>query len=293
MYTAEQDHSSVRRLTLLGELRRGLDSDEFKLYYQPVIDLRSGQPVRVEALARWFHPEHGLMPPSDFIGLAEVSGMIQPLTRWVLSEAVEAASNWEQAGRPLGVAVNLSVRNLYDPNLPVFMAALLVDHVMTPSKLTLEITESELMEDPRMAKDVLEQLGALGVATAIDDFGTGYSSLTYLKDLPISQIKIDQSFVAGMMNRTEDLAIVRSMVELGHNLGLEVVAEGVADKETLDALAALGCDMAQGFFIAEPLPHAELLDWLGDHHRFPPACVRSDQTPAAEPRTLLHYPARP
>ncbi len=262
VYKAELDRSSVRRLTLLGDLRRALDSEEFVVHYQPVVDVATGRPVRAEALVRWQHPEHGLLQPEDFIELAEVSGFIQPLARWVLQRTLASASAWWAAGHRVGLAVNLSVRNLYDPGLPGYVGKLLASCDLPPGELMLEVTESELMDDPRLALEVLSEVHRMGVATGIDDFGTGYSSLTYLKDLPIREIKIDRSFVSGMRARADDLIIVRSTIDLGHNLSLDVVAEGVEDELTLLELGALGCDLAQGFHLSPPLTSADFEAWL-------------------------------
>ncbi|OWY63529.1 hypothetical protein B7486_52585, partial [cyanobacterium TDX16] len=258
VYAAEHDRSSVRRLTLLGELRRAIDLDELVVYFQPTIDLRSGRAVRAEALVRWQHPEHGLMGPGEFIELAEVSGMIQPLTRWVCERSMLEAREWVDAGFDLGVSVNLSVRNLYDPDLVPWLRSALAESGLPEHLLTLEITESEVMEDPLVAHEVLGNLRAMGVSTSIDDFGTGHSSLAYLKHLPIDEIKVDRSFVGGMGSDASDATIVRSIIDLGRNLGLGVVAEGVEDDETLHRLADLGCDRAQGFVIGRPMPASSL-----------------------------------
>jgi len=262
IYRAELDRSSLRRLTLLSELRQGLESNEFLLHFQPMIDVETGRPVRAEALVRWLHPKHGLMPPDEFIELAEVSGFIQPLTHWVLDRAIASAATWWAAGHRVGVAVNLSVRNLYDPSLPDHLHAMLAHHRFPPGELMLEVTETELMDDPALALEVLGAVHRLGVTTGIDDFGTGYSSLTYLRNLPISEIKIDRSFVSGMRERADDLTIVRSTIDLGHNLSLAVVAEGVEDRQTLTELGILGCDLAQGFHISRPLDLPAFRDWL-------------------------------
>ncbi len=265
LYAPEQDRSSVRKLTLIGELRRAIDNGEFTLHYQPVIDLRTGLCSQAEALVRWHHPDQGLLLPEEFIRLAEVSGAIQPLTRWIIDQALCDAASWHARSLSIGVSVNLSVRNLYEPDLAGFLRSRLDAHRFPPEKVVLELTESELMDDPHQASVVLRQLEALGVGTSVDDFGKGYSSLTYLQDLPLRQLKIDQSFVAGMRRRTRDLAIVRSMVELGHSLELTVVAEGVTNVETLDTLAELRCDQAQGFLISRPLNSESLVDWLSRH----------------------------
>ncbi len=262
VYRAELDRSSVRRLTLLGDFRRALESDEFVLHFQPVMDVASARAVRAEALVRWQHPEHGLLQPEDFIELAEVSGFIQPLTRWVLERALASASSWWAAGHHVGVAVNLSVRNLYDPGLPEHLRTLLAASLLPASELMLEVTETELMDDPGLALDVLGEVHRMGVATGVDDFGTGYSSLTYLRNLPIREIKIDRSFVSGMRVRSDDLTIVRSTIDLGHNLSLDVVAEGVEDELTLLELGTLGCDLAQGYHLSRPMPLDAFHAWL-------------------------------
>jgi EAL domain-containing protein (putative c-di-GMP-specific phosphodiesterase class I) len=213
---------------------------------------------------RWDHPTHGLMPPTEFIELAEVSGLIQPLTRWVLDRTVRQICAWRDQGVHLPVAVNLSVRNLYDLELAPWLNALLIEHGVEASMLTLEITESQLMDDPRYAMEVLGKLKSLGLSISIDDFGTGYSSLSYLKNLPIDELKIDQSFVASMVQDDNDLTIVRSTIEMSHNLGLDVVAEGVEDATTLERLAELGCDRAQGFYLSTPVPADDLTAWVDD-----------------------------
>ncbi|MEZ5143594.1 MAG: EAL domain-containing protein [Acidimicrobiales bacterium] len=267
VYEAEQDQSSLRRLALLGELRRAIADDELVLHFQPCLDLRTGEVSGAEALVRWHHPAHGLMLPGEFIGLAEVSGAIGPLTRWVIDAALEQTAAWSRRGVRLPISVNLSVRNLYDRDLVPWLSERLAGQGVDASLLTLEVTESELMDDPILAMEVLGKVKALGAATAIDDFGTGYSSLAYLKHLPIDELKIDRSFVATMVADDSDLTIVRSTIDLSHNLGLEVVAEGVEDGETLRRLAELGCDRAQGFFVSRPVPVADLDRWLDGQER--------------------------
>ena len=266
-YAPEHDQSSIRRLSLLGEIRRAIAEDEFVLHFQPSVDLATGDLRGVEALVRWQHPVHGLMPPAEFIELAEVSGTIQALTRWVLERAIETICAWRDEGVVVPVAVNLSVRNLYDLELPAWLDQLLADRGVEASMLILEITESELMDDPLYAMEVLGKLKALGVATSIDDFGTGYSSLAYLKNLPIDELKIDRSFVGTMVTDESDLTIVRSIIDLSHNLGLDVVAEGVEDADTLERLAEMGCDRAQGFFMSRPVPSTDMLAWMADESR--------------------------
>jgi diguanylate cyclase (GGDEF)-like protein/PAS domain S-box-containing protein len=261
-YAPEDDRSSLRRLALVGELRRALDRDELVLHYQPQIDVNSGAVLGVEALVRWQHPDHGLLPPSEFIELAEVSGSIQPLTRWVVSTAVEQATELARAGHDIAMSVNVSARNLYDPDLVKGIGDDLATFGLAPEQLMLELTESELVDDPSQVMTVLSLVSGMGVRLAIDDFGTGWSSLANLTRLPMHQIKIDRSFVSQMLHGGDDAVIVRSIVDLGHNLGLAVVAEGVEDQLTLAALAALGCDQAQGYLISRPVPGDELLRWL-------------------------------
>ncbi len=268
-YRADHDRSSVERLTIISDLPDAADFDQLRLHYQPCLDLRGGRPMRVEALVRWEHPTFGLLGPDQFIELAELSGAIQPITRWVIGEGLRAAATLTREGHRLGLAVNLSVRNLYDPDLVPFIAHQLRVHGVEPQRLVVELTETELMDDPSLARDVFHALGELGVATSIDDFGTGYSSLTYLRDLPLQELKIDRSFVSGMHANSDEFTIVRSMIDLGHNLGLDVVAEGVEYGDDLTLLRRLGCDYAQGFHISHPLPLPKLLDWLERHEVVP------------------------
>ena len=259
VYAPEDDRSSIRRLTLLGELRHAISADQLVLHHQPTIDLATGEVLRTEALLRWRHPEHGLMPPGEFMELAEMSGVIAPLTRWVLHQSIRQVKAVANEFSDLHVAVNVSARNLYEPDLVDWIEALLRDEEFPGERLTLEITESLLMDDPLLAADVLKRLKAMGISLSIDDFGTGYSSLSYLRDLPIDEIKIDQSFVEAMGDDGDD-TIVRSVIDLGHNLDLAVVAEGVEDRETLTRLVGLGCDRAQGFLFGHPLPIDELCE---------------------------------
>lgn len=258
---AHDQHSSVR-LTLMGDLRQAINDDQLAVHYQPKIDLATMRLGRVEALVRWNHPTMGQIAPDRFIPLAEQTGLITPLTRWVLETALRQVAAWRQGGLDLGVAVNLSMRALHDPTLPETVDWLLRRHAVTPTDLTLEVTESSLMADPATASSVLEKLQELGCHISIDDFGTGYSSLAYIKHLPVNEIKIDKSFVLGMGTDDRDRAIVRSVSDLGHNLGLRVVAEGVETAESLDTLRALGCDVVQGYFVSRPLPAGELEAWL-------------------------------
>jgi diguanylate cyclase (GGDEF)-like protein len=262
VYVASHDRHSASRLALLGELRHAIDNDEFILNYQPKASLKSGGVGGVEALVRWIHPERGMVPPDEFIPLAEQTGVIKPLTAWVLDAALGQCRAWRDAGEDLTVAVNLSVRNLLDAHLPEAIGDLLRKHELPPSALELEITESTIVADQVRALDVLTRLNGMGIGLSVDDFGTGYSSLAYLKDLPVSELKIDRKFVNNMTEDGDDAFIVRSTIDLGRNLGLQVVAEGVETEAVWDQLAELGCDLAQGYYLTRPLPADELTQWL-------------------------------
>ncbi len=262
VYDPEQDPHTPERLALLGELRDGIERGELELRYQPKCDLPGGEVTGVEALARWRHPRKGLLPPDEFIPLAENTGLITALTLDVLERAMRQARRWAEAGRPLGVAVNLSVRHLSDPHLPAKVEQVLRRHGVPATALTLEVTESTIMKDPGRAMTVLAGLRALGVRIGVDDYGTGYSSLAYLRQLHVDELKIDRSFIGNLTGSDNDEVIVRSTIELGHNLGLVVVAEGVEHAETWARLRELGCDMVQGYFVARPLPADEFDAWL-------------------------------
>jgi len=264
-YSADCDPYNPQSLALLSELRRALEADQLVLYYQPKVDLKAGTVVGTEALVRWRHPKRGLVMPDQFIGLAEQGGLIKPLTRWVLEKAVGQCRSWRRQGTPLPVAVNISARNLHDPQLVEEVGKLLDDSEVAAGDLSLEITESAMMTDPPRAAQMLRRLQERGVSLSVDDFGTGYSSLAYLTQLPVGEIKIDKSFVMGMAAQSaEDAVIVRSTNDLGHNLGLKVVAEGVEDQRTFDQLAAIGCDTAQGYFMARPMPAPDVSAFLRD-----------------------------
>ncbi len=262
VYDPAQDTYSPERLTLIAELRDAIARGGLTLHYQPQVDLGSGHVCGVEALVRWPHPVHGLIPPDQFIPLAEQTGLIASLTDWVLAEAIRQGRAWQRAGLLFGVSVNLSMWNLHDPALPDHIAGLLRDQGLSPAWLRLELTESALMADTERTMDVLARLAALGVHLAVDDFGSGYSSLAYLKKLPVDELKIDKGFVREMATDETDAAIVASTVGMGHALGLRVVAEGIEDRATWEALAAMGCDVAQGYYLARPLPPDALARWL-------------------------------
>jgi len=288
MYSAKENHSSykvyetaldrysLRRFTVLNDFRKALESEQFVIHYQPVVAI-NGEEVRgAEALVRWEHPELGMVPPNDFIPIAEQSGLIGSLTHYVLERAVAECKRWRNDGRPLSVSVNLSVRDLLDLDLPGDVASILTGHDLDPGALHLEITESMIMSDPDRALDTVTRLRELGVCISVDDFGTGYSSLSNLKRLPINELKIDRSFISSLPHDESDLIIVGSTINLGHDLRLNVVAEGVEDEITLKRLEKLGCDLAQGYYFGRPLPSQEfvrMVDRLGIHQPSP-ASVR-------------------
>ena len=264
-YHPDIDKHSRRRLSLFSSLPSAIQHGEMFLEYQPKIDAQSGQVAGVEALIRWQHPEHGLIPPLDFIPFAEASAVIRALTRWVLDAAIRQGSAWLAAGHPLKMAVNLSVRNLLDEQLEPFILQCLAEHAFPAALLELEITESALMTRPAQAMDLLQSLRGRGIAVAIDDFGTGYSSLAYLARLPVTTLKVDRSFVKNMLRSPTDEQIVRSVIGLAHQCRLTVVAEGVEDLATLQALRAMACDQLQGYLIARPLRAESALAWFGQH----------------------------
>ena len=263
-YSPESDRYTPERLAMLGELRTGLETGQLVVFYQPKSDAKTGVVVGVEALARWEHPTRGLLPPDEFIPLAENTGLIGDLTFEVLRQALAQVRVWHRKGMHIGVSVNLSVRQLTDINMPRDVAALLADFQLPASVLTLEVTESTIMADPSRTLHVLRMLADIGIDLSIDDFGTGYSSLAYLRRLQADELKIDKSFVLGMSRNSNDAVIVRSTIELGHNLGLRMVAEGVEDAETWRLLRSLGCDVVQGYHLSRPLPPAQITEWLSE-----------------------------
>lgn len=258
VYGPERDGNSAERLRLMGELRRAIDGGELVLHYQPKFDLATGGLAGVEALVRWEHPGRGLLPPAQFIPYAEHTTLITPLTLHILRRALTQARAWRQAGHTVPVAVNVSARNLLDPAFADDVITALTELGLPASSLELEITETVLMANPQRALEVLGRLSAAGVRSSIDDFGSGYHSLDHLKRLPIDVLKIDKSFVIGMTESPADAMIVRSTIDLGRNLGLRVVAEGIEDEAVLTALVDLGCDIGQGFHLGRPVPAQEL-----------------------------------
>ncbi|MGZ4275530.1 MAG: putative bifunctional diguanylate cyclase/phosphodiesterase [Solirubrobacteraceae bacterium] len=266
-YEAALDGNSLRRLSLAGDLRAALEHDEFVLHFQPKVCLRTGRTLGAEVLLRWVHPEHGSVSPAEFIPLAENTGLIVPLTLHVLDHALAQAGRWRAAGLEIDIAVNLSARTLIARDLPERVAVLCRRHGVPTRSLVLEVTESMVVADPARALPILAHLHALGVELSIDDFGTGYSSMEYLKLLPVSEVKIDRSFVTSMAHDARDAAIVACTVQLARSLGLRVVAEGVETLEVSRRLAALGCDLAQGYSFSRALPAAEFRAWVADDAR--------------------------
>ncbi len=268
LYAQDRDHHTPARLALVDELRRAIVDGGLVVHYQPKVDLGKGEVTGLEALVRWEHAR-GTLPPGEFIELAEQAGLIAPLTMRVLDLALEGCSRWRARGYGLDVAVNLSLQSLLNVEFPADVAALLEKWDVPASSLTLEITESCMMADPVRTMRNLNRLHEMGVRLSIDDFGTGYSSLVYLKSLPVGEIKIDRSFVMDMLDDDGDAVIVQSTIDLGRNLGLKVVAEGVATAEILDRLIGLGCDVAQGFHVARPMAECSLWDFL-EASAYPP-----------------------
>jgi EAL domain-containing protein (putative c-di-GMP-specific phosphodiesterase class I) len=251
-FTPGGDEHSVDRLALLGQLRDGIGRGELTVYGMPLVDLPTGTADVVEVLVRWDHPERGVVPPAVFIPHAESTGLIRPLTLEVLDQGLAVCASWWAAGHRTRIAVNLSTRSLLDQGLPGDVRRLLDRHGLPAEALEFEITESTIMADPERARGTLDALHGLGVSLAIDDFGTGYTSLAYLRDLPVDTLKIDRAFISGMQVHERDLIIVRSIIDLARNLGLQVVAEGVETLEVCELLADLGCDRVQGFLFGRP-----------------------------------------
>jgi diguanylate cyclase (GGDEF)-like protein len=265
VYSPEHHHSGAEGLALLGEVRPALKRGEFTLFYQPQIALRTGRVTGVEALLRWRHPRQGMIPPLQFISLIEQTALVGPLTLHVIDIALRQSTQWRQAGLQVGMSVNLSARNLHDPELPAQIESALERHAVPAAALTLEVTESAAMADPATAVGVLEALRALGVGVSIDDFGSGNASIAYLAKLPVGELKIDRSFVTPMCKSTRDEAIVRTTIDLARHLGLHVVAEGIETPDVCERLAEMGCDTGQGYLISRPASAEELTPWLMGH----------------------------
>ena len=261
-YNADLDAYSERRLSLMGELRKAIHLDELALHYQPKIDLRSGKVVGVEALLRWQHRHLGFIPPDEFIPLAERTGVIKPLTRWVIAEAIACIKRLQERGLDIPVAVNISARNLLETDLAAAIVEQMNSNQLAAAQLSIEITESAVMEELHKSLAILVQLQKARNGVSVDDFGTGYSSLAQLKRLPARELKVDRSFVTHMGSQEDDRIIVEATINMGHHLGLAVVAEGIEDEATLSLLGTMGCDMVQGYHLARPMTEANLIEWL-------------------------------
>jgi diguanylate cyclase (GGDEF)-like protein len=267
VYRDEIDRRTPARLSMLGDLRSAIENGEIMVVYQPKLDLRTLEVAGAEALVRWNSPRRGVVAPSEFVRVAEDTGLIKDLTDLVLEHGIAGLQRFHELGLDLRLAVNLSTHDLFDTRLPERVMSRLARHGVSADALTLEITESSLLVDAPRTRATIDDLHHAGFRLAVDDFGTGYSSLSYLRRLPVHELKIDQSFVSGMLDDPQDEVIVKSTIDLGHNLQLSVVAEGVEDDETLHALAVMGCDVAQGFGIARPLAAHELIEWVGRARR--------------------------
>ena len=264
------------QLSLLGELRHAVEHDELRLFFQPKIELKTARVAGAEVLLRWQHPTRGLLSPADFIPFAEQTGFIRRLTRWTLDHAIAQGARWQQAGRALGIAVNISAEDIADVRLDSRVASLLTRHQLPPALLTLEVTESGFIEDPTRALRMLDAIAALGVSLSIDDFGTGYSSLSHLARMPVHEVKIDRSFVQGLESDPEFAPVLRSVIDMGHGLGLKVVAEGIETEEAAARLRDFGCDIAQGYLYAKPMPLPQFESWLKGRERVPVIAVPVD-----------------
>ncbi len=265
VYTTALERCNTRSLSLMGELREAIVNNELVAYYQPKIDIKTGIIKEVEALVRWKHRVHGLVPPDDFIPMAEQTGLIKQLTLWVLHESLMQCAKWNNEGYKLRVAVNLSTSDLLDTEFPETVTRALNAHDVPSEQLQLEITESSIMVDANRSLETLSSLSNLGIRLSVDDFGTGYSSLSYLSKLPVDELKIDRSFVMDMANNSNNAKIVQATIDLGHNLGLEVVAEGVETASNIFLLQPLGCDTAQGYYFTKPLDAKEFNTWRGQN----------------------------
>ena len=261
-FRADMDIQSKEALSLLGDLRQALIKQEFVVYIQPKVSMKNGRVTGGEALIRWAHPSRGLVPPMQFIPFAEETGFVRQMTAWMLEEAAKICQAWHAQGQALTLAVNLSTRDLMDHAVAERIEALIANAGLRPSMLKLEITESSIMDDPVQGRQVLDRLHGLGLQLSIDDFGTGYSSLAYLKDLPVDELKIDRSFVIQMHRDNQSASIVRSVIDLAHNLNLEVVAEGIEDERCWSSLREWGCDVGQGYWMAKPMPVADFMGWM-------------------------------
>lgn len=262
IYEPSFDKNSPHKLTLMSELRNAIEGDGLELYYQVKISIQTGMVYGAEALVRWQHPVHGFIAPTEFVEMAERTRMIRNLTRWVLRQAFRDCANWHKQGIDINISVNLSAKDLHDPELPDLIAGVAAAVGIQPEWIMLEITEGAVMHDPDSALEIINRLHSMGFHFSIDDFGTGYSSLAYLRKLPLAELKIDKSFVMDIISNENDSAIVKSTISLAHNLGLVVTAEGVESKEIMDLLKSYGCDVAQGYYLSKPLCITDFNQWL-------------------------------
>jgi diguanylate cyclase (GGDEF)-like protein len=276
VYEAAIKPEARDQLSLLGELRHAVEHDELRLFFQPKIELKTGRVSGAEVLLRWQHPTRGLLSPAEFIPFAEQTGFIRRLTRWTLNRAVAQGALWHKAGNALPLAVNISADDVGDVRLDSRVAGLLTRHQLPPALLTLELTESGFIEDPTRALRMLDAIAALGVSLSIDDFGTGYSSLSHLARMPVHELKIDRSFVQGLESDAEFAHVVRSAIDMGHGLGLKVVAEGIETEQAAARLREFGCDIAQGYLYAKPMPLIAFESWLQGRERVPVIAVPVD-----------------
>lgn len=267
LYLEGQDERHLRQLTLIRDLHDAVSQQQLTLVYQPKVRADNGEVVQFEALMRWQHPTLGFIPPDEFITLAERSGNIHLLSQWLIDAVGRQLQHWERQGYTLNVAINLSAADVMDDSLPDRLLQMQTEYHLAPEQLGLEVTESAIMQDPALATRVLGELRHAGMTIAVDDFGAGYSSLAQLKRLPVQELKIDKSFILKLEDRSDDEVIVHSTIELGHNLGLKVVAEGVDTPQGRELLQRLGCDYLQGYLISRPLPAGQVLDWLAEYRR--------------------------
>jgi diguanylate cyclase (GGDEF)-like protein len=264
VYDDDLDYYRLEHLTLASELRRAIDADELVVHYQPKIDIASQRIIGVEALIRWQHPQRGMIPPDMFIPMAEETGIIHPFTAWLINEVCRQLRSWQDQGIDLTAAINLAPRNLLEADLPEQLQQAFARWRIRPDQMMMEITERGLISEQQRAMQNLHALHDLGIAISIDDFGTGYSSLAYLKDLPVDELKIDKSFIDSMQSDARSLTIVQMVIQMGHYLGFEVIAEGVESASEWQRLELLSCDRAQGFYMGRPMPSQQLEQWLAE-----------------------------
>lgn len=269
LYDSNLDEHKEEHLSLLSELKRAIEFDELQLFFQPKVTLGDSSVLSVETLLRWQHPSRGLISPNEFIPFAEQTGAIRLITRWLINKSLIQARNWLDQELMIKMSINISARDLLDPDFSEYVRKGLEANKVEPGMMCMEITESALMQDPTRARRTVEELHNLGVSISIDDYGTGYSSLAYVKNLPVNELKIDREFIKNMINNKQDIAIVRSTIELGHNLGLKVVAEGIEREEEMQMLREFGCDQAQGFLISEALTATDMETWISENRILP------------------------